>query len=283
MAVFFNKATLSYNDNVTDSNVVSGEILEVLSATKSAITDNYNSDDTVTYVISIINSGVSAITGLSVTDDLGAYPFGMGEVVPLSYVVGSVQYYSNGVLQATPVTVAGPPLIITGIAVPANGNVTLIYQAEVNQFAPLAQGATITNTAIISGGGLTDVVVSDTVTVAQEAMLTISKSLSPETVVENGQITYTFIIQNSGNEAAVATDNVTLTDTFNPILDPISVTFNGVNWTEGVNYNYNTVTGVFTTVPGQITVPAATFTQDPVTGRWAVSPGVSVLRVVGTV
>ena len=61
------------------------------------------------------------------------------------------------------------------------------------------------------------------------------------------------------------------------------VTFNDTVWTENVNYTYAETTGVFETVPGQITVPAAIYTQDPATGEWIVEPGVSVLTVTGTI
>ena len=37
------------------------------------------------------------------------------------------------------------------------------------------------------------------------------------------------------------------------------------------------------TVPGQITVPAATYTQDSETGEWNIQPGISTLVVTGTV
>ena len=140
-----------------------------------------------------------------------------------------------------------------------------------------------TNTATASGGGIATPVSDDeTITAAQQASLTISKSLCPVVVTENGQITYTFIIENTGNTAAVATDNIVVSDTFAPILNPISVSFNGAAWAQGVNYNYNTATGEFSTVAGQITVPAATYTQN-VDGTWAVTPGVSTLVVTGTV
>ena len=91
------------------------------------------------------------------------------------------------------------------------------------------------------------------------------------------------MIQNVGNTAAVATDNVGITDQFNPILTDLIVTFNDVTWTEGVNYTYLETTGVFATVPGQMTIPAATYTQNSLTGEWIVEPGVSVLTVTGTV
>ncbi|MBQ4515957.1 MAG: hypothetical protein II978_04105 [Clostridia bacterium] len=284
MPTFYNQATLSYNGNVTNSNIVTGELVDVLSSTKTAISESYRPDDVVTYVISIVNSGVTAFTGLTVSDDLGAYEFGASTLVPLEYVDGSVRYFIDGVPQAAPGVVAGPPLVFSGITVPAGGNALIVYQARANEFAPAGEGGTITNTATISGVGLsTPIIVEETISSNGDALLTITKSLSPESVAENGTLTYTFVIQNTGNTPIVATDNAIVTDTFNPILNPITVTFNDTVWTEPANYTYNAATGEFATNAGQITVPAATYEQNPVTGVWEVTPGVSVLRVTGTV
>lgn len=284
MATFTNQATLTYNGVTTDSNIITGQLLEVLSATKTAVSAVYSSGDDVTYVISIINSGTVGFTGLTVTDDLGSYDFNGTQLTPLTFIAGSVRYYINGELQAAPAVTAGPPLVISGINVPAGGNALIIYEASSNQYAPLDVEGTIVNEAIISGGGLTTALTaSETIAAEGAPALTITKSLTPQTVTENGQLTYTFTIQNSGNTPALATDNVTLTDTFDPILDPINVTFEGTVWTEPTNYTYDPTTGVFTTVPGLITVPAATYTQDPVTGAWRITPGVSTLVVTGTV
>ena len=283
MATFTNKATLSYNGGSVDSNTVTGELLEVLSITKTAILDEYTTGDTVTYVVALRNTGPTALTGLTITDNLGAYPFGAGTLYPLTYVPDSITYYTNGTLQPAPAVTAGPPLAVTGISVPAGGNALLIYEASVNSFAPLAVGSTIVNTVTASGGGIsTPISATETITVEQRALLTISKSLCPTVVTENSQLTYTFIIENTGNTPAVATDNIVITDTFDPILDPISVSFNGTAWTEGVNYTYNSATGEFSTVAGAVTVPAATYTQNP-DGTFTVSPGVSTLTIVGTV
>ncbi len=284
MATFTNQATLSYNNTVTTSNITTGEIVEVLSASKTAVVDTYAIGDSVTYVISLVNAGTAPFTGLTVTDSLGSYPLGTADVTPLDYVDGSLLYYVNGALQTTPAVTAGPPLVISGITVPAGGNATLVYQATVNRFAPPAAGGTITNEAVISGDSLsTPITVTETVNALSQPQLTISKSLSPTTVSENGQITYTFVIQNSGSREALATDDLTVSDTFAPILENIAVTLNGQPLSEGAQYTYNETTGEFVTIPGQITVPAATFTQDPVTGVWTTSPGVSVLTVTGTV
>lgn len=287
MATFTNQATLSYNGNTTTSNITTGEILEVLTITKTAVTDTYSANDRITYVISIVNSGATAFNGLTLTDDMGGYTLSDNatQVYPLTYETNSAQYYINGVRQAAaPAVTAGPPLIFTGINIPAGGNTTLIYEARVNQNAPLAQNASVTNRAVLSGGGLaTPVFATETVSAANEPLLTISKSLNPTTVTENGQVTYTFVIQNSGNTAATGTDNIVVTDTFNPALGNLAVSFDGKTWTEDTHYSYDAATGAFTTLPGQITVPAATYTQNAATGAWTVNPGVSVLTVTGTI
>ena len=286
MATFTNRATIAWGDTIRDSNVVTGEIVEVLSMTKNAVRGTYLPGDTVTYIISIRNSGTTPFTGLTVTDDLGAYTVGDPAltVVPLTYVDGSVQMYINGDLLSPPTVSGTDPLTFTDIAVPASSNLLLVYEATVNAFAPADPDGTILNTATVTGGGLSTTI-TDTaqITAAAEASLTISKSLCPETVTENGQITYTFVIQNSGNTEATAADGVVLRDIFDPILDPISVTYNGTPVSSPAFYTYDPTTGEFATVPGVITVPAAAFSQDPATGIITTTPGVAVVRVTGTI
>ena len=283
MATFYNQAVLSYNGNTTTSNITTGEIVQVLSATKTAVTNEYSAGDTVTYIVNVINSGATAFTGLTLTDNLGAYAFDALTLTPLTYTAGSLRYFENGVLRPAPTVASESPLTVTGISVPAGGNTALVYEATANGFAPLEAGSAITNRATVSGANLSPITVEETINAASEPRLTISKSLSPATVTENGRLTYTFVIQNTGSAPAAATDNVVVTDTFNPILGGITVTFNGETWAEGTNYTYDEATGLFATVEGQITVPAATYTRDPATGAVIVNPGVSVLTVTGTV
>ena len=284
MAIFSNQATLTYNGSTTNSNIVYGELLEVLTATKTVVEGSYSPNQRLTYVVTLRNTGTTALTGLTVTDDLGGYPFGTGTVYPLTYVADSAQVFVNGVPQAAPSVTAGPPLVISGITVPAGGDTVIVYQALVNGFASPAAGSTIDNTVSITGGGLvTPVTATETVNADDSPVLTITKALTPSQIVDNQQITYSFLIQNTGNTPVIATDNAAITDTFDPILTDLTVTFDGVVWTQGIQYNYTPATGLFATVPGQITVPAATYTQDPVTGAVVIQPGVSVLTVTGTV
>ena len=284
MPTFTNQATLSYNNITTNSNVVTGQLLEVLSVTKTAVGDIYSAQEVVTYVVSILNTGTAALNGLTVTDDLGAYPFGTQTLYPLDYVPGSLRYYINGVLQAPPAATTEAPLVITGINIPAGSNAILVYEARVNQFAPLAEASTIDNTVTVTGGGLANpVTAEETITANSEPRLTISKSICPAAVAENGQLTYTFVIQNSGSQPADADAGAIIRDVFDPILEGITVTFDGDPWTVGTNYTYDQTTGEFTTVAGQVTVPAATYVQDPATGLWTIQPGTAVLTVTGTV
>ena len=284
MAIFTNQATLTYNGSSTNSNIAYGEILDVLVATKTAVEGSYAPGQIVTYVVTLRNTGNASLTGLVVTDNLGGYDFNGATVYPLTYEDGSVALFTNGVPQAAPTVTAGPPLVFSNITVPAGGDTVIVYQAQANAFANPAVGGSIDNTVTVTGDGLSAPITATESVVANAApLLTISKSITPSQVVDNDRVTYTFVIQNSGNQAVVATDDAAITDTFDPILTALTVTFDGAAWTQGVQYNYNEATGLFATVPGQILVPAATYTQDPVTGAYTATPGIATLVVTGTI
>ena len=284
MATFTNQATLTYNGISTNSNIAFGEILDVLSVTKTVVEDSYAQGDTVTYVVTLRNTGGNALTNLTVTDNLGAYTYETDTVYPLTYVNGSALYFVNGSLQPAPAVTAGPPLSITGISVPANGDAVIVYQTIANAFANPEVGGNIVNTVTVTGDGLSAPVTATATVDAQTAAdLSISKSITPSQVVDNDRVTYTFVIQNSGNEAVLATDDAIINDLFNPILTALAVTFEGATWTEGTQYNYDETTGQFTTVAGNITVPAATYTRDASTGEYILTPGIATLVVTGTI
>lgn len=288
MAVFTNQATLSYNNITTTSNVTVGEIVQAITATKTATPDTYGPGDTVvTFVVTLVNSGTEDVGGLTLTDDLGSYDPPIEKQtpnVPLTYMEGTLLYYVNGVLQPTPTVTATSPLTITGIEVPAGGSAVLVYQTVTNEYAEKTTGSSITSTTTITGSEIfTAISVDETVYVNEDAMLTINKSLSPTSVVENGTITYTFVINNFGNTEITATDNASVTDTFTPALNGLSVSFNDTVWTVGNQFTYDAATGAFATVAGQITVPAATVVQDETTGITTVTPGTATLVVTGTV
>jgi len=286
MAQFQNQATLSYAGGTVTSNITVGELLDSLTVTKTAVTETYGQHDAVVYILGISNAGSLALTGLTVTDNLGAYTLGDTTLYPLSYTPGSLRMYVNGVpAAASPTVTAGPPLAIEGVDLPAGGSVLLIYQTTVNRYAPLAGGSTIVNTAELTDGAAQPRAVlasaQETITAQDGPVLSISKSVYPLTVTGEGPVTYTFVIQNAGSTPATAEDAIVVTDIFDPVLEDLTVTYNGEAWTEGADYSYDEAAGSFATVAGRVTVPAASYTQDPATGVWTVEPGVSVLVVSG--
>ena len=285
MATLYNRATLSFGGSVVNSNTTETELLSGLGITKAAVTDSYGAGDSIVYTVTLTNASSTAYNALTVTDDLGAYTLTEGgTAVPLSFVAGSLSYYLNGVLQPTPTVSSVGNLEISGINLPAGGTATFIYVTEANEFAPLAQGSTITNTASTNGGvGVGVISAQATVNAEEEPMLTIAKAVCPAVVTDNGQLTYTIIVQNLGNVPVTATDGVIISDVFDPALANVTVTLDGTALTEGTGYTYDETTGEFATTDGTVTVPAATYTQDPTTGAITTTPGVAVLTVSGTV
>ena len=285
MATFYNQATLSYGGNVVNSNTTEAELLSGLTIEKTAISASYTAGGNIAYVITVSNMGGSAYNGLTITDNLGAYALpGGGEAVPLTYVNGSMLYYLNGLLQPTPTVTSVGNLEISGINLPANSTATFVYETTANEFAPIAAGSVITNTAATNGGvGVGEITDSATVAIREAAQLTIAKAVCPAVISDNDQLTYTLIVQNLGNSPIVATDGVVISDTFNPILTALAVTLNGTPLAETTGYTYDETTGVIATVDGVVTVPAATYTQDPTTGVVTTIPGVTVLTITGTV
>ncbi len=283
MAVFTNFATLSYKGGTRNSNTVTGEIMETVSVQKTAVSTGYGAGDTLSYAVSLVNAGPADVSGLSVTDDLGAYELDGTMLYPLAYVDGTARLIVNGALQPAPTVTAGPPLAFTGIDIPAGGSAVLVYEADVTGFAPLAPDSEITNTVTVTGGGVSvPLTASATVESLDSAELFISKALSPCVVPANGEITYSFELTNTGNTEAGAADEVVVSDNFDPILSDIVVSFNGAAWTRAVQYSYDEATGAFATLPGQITVPAASYTQNA-DGTWTVEPGTASLTVSGTI
>lgn len=286
MATFYNQATLSFAGRVTNSNVTEGELVSGLSLTKTAVSTDYGPGDGIVYAVTLVNADSVAKSGITLTDNLGAYTLmgGTTEFVPLTYVDGSVLYYQNGVLQPAPTVVAGNTLVISGIDVPAGGNVIILYEVRANSLAPLSAGSSIFNTVSAGGDGVCEELTDNAqIPTRDEPLLSIAKAVNPLTLTCGDEVTYTFIIQNAGNTAVVATDDLIVSDTFNPILTSITVSLNGELLNEGTQYTYNEQTGEFTTIGGAIPVPAATFTRDSETGVVTTTPGVAVLTITGII
>lgn len=281
MATFYNQATLTYRGGTVNSNIVSATLTEAVTLTKTSTLDAYRVGQRMTYTVGIVNSSVSPISTVTLSDDLGGYAFGGGTVYPLNYVDGSATLLVDGVPTAVTVTDT-EPLTLSGFTLPAGGSAVVVYNADVTAFAPPAPDGQIINTVTVNGIGAA-VTATETVNAENGAVLTVIKEVEPDTVGADGLITYTITVQNLGNTEAGAEENAVISDVFDPILTITEVTLNGQPLVEGVDYTYNEATGEFATVSGRVTVPAATYDRDPVTGAYTVSPGSTVLTVSGTV
>ncbi len=284
MAIFTNQATLTLGGVTTSSNIAYGEILEALTASKIALETDYTPGGAITYVVSLRNTGSTAITDLTITDNLGGYTAGGSTVYPLTLDTTDAAVFVGGVRQENAIINAGPPLTVSGITIPAGADALLVYQARANSFANPTAAGLITNTATLTAPSLPGASKgTGSVPAATRTELSITKSISPAQVVDNDRVTYTFVIRNTGNQAVALSDNAIIEDTFSPILTDLAVTFNGTAWTEGTQYTYTPASGQFTTTAGALAVPAATYTQDPVTGAYTVTPGIATLVVTGTI
>ena len=282
-----NFATVSYTSGgVTEtrvSNIAEISVESAIGFTKTSLGNTYNDNSVLTYILTITNSSGSEITGSTITDNLGTYVFGTTELTPLEYVEPAVLLINGQDVTAqlgVDPSVQGS-LTFSIPTIPAGATANIIYKAQVNDFAPLALDSTIVNTSTFeSNSECADTTASATVSVANAANISIIKQMCPNPVICGDTITYSIKIYNYGNTAA---ENVVLTDDFNPAPTNITVSRDGVLLL-GTDYTY--IDGTLT-VPAagatSVTVPAATFVQDPTTGIVSITPGVVEYTITGTI
>ncbi len=267
------------------SNIATTVLQGALSADKSSLSDTYRPGEDITFILSMTNNNqTSALTNVTVTDDLGTYTLGAGasQITPLTYT-GAAKLYVNGVLTSMPeAVVADHSVTFTIPSLPAGAGALILYEATVNDYAPAEAASSVTNTAEFAAEGVSETVyASNTVTSIDFADVRIIKSMTPNPVTDGSVMTYTFSIYNYGNVPATS---VVLTDAFEPAPGAISVTVDGAA-VSADEYSYTD--GVFT-LPGtdaqstEITVPAAQFIQAE-NGEYSAVPGVTVIVVNGTI
>jgi len=287
MATIENFATVRYTsggvETVRVSNLAEVELESSALLTKTPLSATYTEEDTLTYIISIQNTSASALTNVRVEDNLGTFPFGTTELTPLTYA-GNAILLIDGQNTTADLTVDSSmdgALIFTVASLPAGATANIVYNARINEFAPLELDAAIVNTATISADAeCVAGEASATVTALGGANVSVLKSMSPNPVVCGDTLTYTIRIYNYGNAPA---ENVQLTDAFDPAPETITVTRNGVPF-PATDFTYEN--GVLT-LPADTaeadTVPAATFTRNPETGEVTVTPGMVEYIITGRI
>lgn len=282
-----NFATVRYTScGITEtkiSNIAEISVESAVGFTKTSLGSTYGDNSILTYILTVTNSSGNVINGSTITDNLGTYVFGSTELTPLEYVAPAVLLINGqdvSVQLGVDASVLGN-LTFTIPTIPAGATANIIYKAQVNDFAPLAVNSTITNTSTFeSNSECADSTASSTVSVANAANIQIIKQMCPNPVICGDTITYTIRIYNYGNTAA---ENVILTDDFTPAPDNITVSRDGILLL-GTDYTYIAGTLTVPSASGTaVTVPPATFTQDPVTGLITITPSVVEYTITGTI
>jgi uncharacterized repeat protein (TIGR01451 family) len=180
--------------------------------------------DTVTFTVSVTNSGTGDANGVTISDLLPA----------------GVTFVSSNASQGSYVSGTG---VWTVGTVPASGSATLQIVATVNTGTA---GSTITNTATLTASTPADPTPGDNADSASLAVgqpdLSITKTTSASQVRSGDRVTFTIVVTNSG--AADAT-SVTVTD-----LLPAGLTYVSSDPSQGT---YDSGTGIWTVG----TLPAA--------------------------
>ncbi len=278
------RLTFRYGSSIgsVSSNIASTMMQGPLTGEKNILDRSYRANKELTYIVTVTNTGATALSDVTVRDNLGTYTLSNANTVtPLTYT-GPAQLYINGVFSASYVpTITADGLTFTIPTLAAGATAMLIYQATVNENAPLATGSTIDNTISIQAGGLSEPL-TDTASVPVEdyADVRITKVMTPNPVTDGDTLTNTFTINNYGNTPAT---NVTLIDTFSPAPNPITVTVDGATVSPSdYTYTNGTLTLPATASSYTLTIPAADITQSATTGEVAVNPGVVTIVVSGT-
>jgi len=211
-----NSATLTYNsgDNTGSaaSNVVSTSLLDSYSITavKNSANDSFRPSENITYLVTVTNTGTQPLTSVEITDDLGG-----GASTLLAYVANSALVVDGSNVTAVTPTSTNPLVIPLVNTLQSGESVTVVYVAQVS--AAIADTVeTITNTATASAtqGGAGAIITSEptSVTITREdfAQIDIVKAVDKAVISSGDTLTYTFVIENSGNIPAT---NVVITDT----------------------------------------------------------------------
>lgn len=264
------------------SNTANIVLEDTLSISKSCLMNDYFLADNIVYSVSITNNSALPISKVRIKENLGTYKINTGSVsvTPLSYA-NSFEYYINGVRQITAdPKIYSDKIIFDAGTIPPISTALLFYTVKVTDKAPLKSKSFIENkTFITSSLSEKSFEASHTINVRDSAEIRIIKQIRTSKIISDGGIGYGLLIYNYGNTDAT---NVAIKDNLISEISAIKITVNSRQLDFGdFSYRSGTLQIPSYGTETAISVPAATFSQDEVSGRVNVTPGYTEIAVEG--
>ena len=140
------------------------------------------------------------------------------------------------------------------------------------------QGKTLATAESCTGGGIGEALtaVPGASKVYKGGVISYCNEIKEKVLSVSGQVLSFYGAVSSPVAEAMAKGARTVLNT------DIAVSVNGTPL-PSTSYTYDSASGLFTTTAGSITVPAATSSQNPVTGEWTIVPGQTTLTITGTI
>lgn len=163
-----------------------------LQVTKSVQNETFNVGDTISFIVTIKNTGVGYFSGLRVLDNFGGVDY-------IEYVSGSGAIYKNGSIEK-PETISCVPLVFSLTPLLPNESVILTYLCKVRNNIPLSVqniNSSVEVTGYTNNSTITNVA-SVIINRAKTAELKIVKSASATSVVSGEIFSYYLAIENEG-------------------------------------------------------------------------------------
>lgn len=258
-------ATYGYGRDGQDSatsNVAVTNLLDQFSMTgeKNVQNTTFRPGEILSYFITATNTGTDSLFNLTIVDDLG------GATNPLTFVDGSAYLNYNGVISPIIPTSVNPLTFVIPNTFSPSDIATVDFLVRVNSSIDESVTEIINTSTITANEGSTTGPLytltpspSETISRGEYAEVTITKSVSSDTITEGVPFSYTIELENSGNLPATG---VVITDVLPEgfTINSITSTTNGVTTTfQASDYTYDTSTNTLTlpTNPDvEIIVPA---------------------------